>query len=104
MGELKSRLDISLKKVGKMEKESGEKIVSLSNKQREKIAEIRSLYDAKIAEREIMHQGNKEKTMIRYPSDASSQIEELNKIFNEEKAVLLKERDNKIEAIRRKKS
>jgi|TARA_B100000315_G_scaffold168683_1_gene157249 tRNA uridine 5-carbamoylmethylation protein Kti12 len=103
MGDIKSALDISMKKAEKMTGESGEKNASLTGDQKKEIAEIRKLYNAKLAEREIMLQSKIEKAKIRNPDDALSQIEELKKEFIKEKKALFDERDKKIEEIRSKK-
>ncbi len=104
MGDIKSALDIAMKKAEKITGESGEKNVRLAKGQKEEIAEIRKIYDAKSAEREIMLQSKIEKAKIRNPNDAPSQIEELKRAFNEEKKALFDKRDKKIEEIRRKKN
>lgn len=104
MGEIKSALDIAMEKAEKITGESGKKNVRLTKGQKEEIAEIRKIYGAKSAEREIMFQGTIEKAAISNPDDAPSQIEELKRAFNEEKKALFDERDKKIEAIRRKKN
>ncbi len=103
MGEIKSALDIAMKKAEKMTGESGKKHARLTRGQKEEIAETRKLYSAKLAEREIMLQSKVEKAIIRNPDDALSQIGELKKEFNEEKKALFDERDKKIEEIRREK-
>ena len=54
MGELKSALEIALEKSKKMGGE--EEIVRLSSNQKNEIAEIRKVYEAKIAEVEILIQ------------------------------------------------
>lgn len=104
MNELKSALDISLEKAGKIEEKTGEKIVPLTKRQKEKIAELRKIYDAKIAEREIMKQSKIGKSESGNPAEVSVLIEELNKIFNEEKSSLLDELEKKIDKVRKKKN
>jgi len=54
MGELKSALEIALEKSKKMG--GDEEIVRLSSNQKNEIAEIRKVYEAKIAEVEILIQ------------------------------------------------
>ncbi len=55
MAKLKSSLEIALEKTKDLEKE-----VSLSTEQKEKIAEIRRVYEAKIAEKKIILKGKPE--------------------------------------------
>ena len=103
MGKIKSALDISMEKAEKITGESGEKNKRLTGAQKEEIAETRKLYSAKLAEREIMLQSKIVKAKTRNPDEALSKIEELKKEFDEEKKVLLDEKDKKIEEIRLKK-
>jgi hypothetical protein len=60
MGELKSALELAMDKAKKM---GGEEIASFSSNQKKEIAEIRKIYEAKIAEVEILVQ-DKEKREI----------------------------------------
>ena len=61
MGELKSAWEIALEKSKKMGGE--EELVRLSSNQKKEIAEIRKVYEAKIAEAEILIQDLEKREM-----------------------------------------
>ena len=77
MGELKSAWEIALEKSKKMGGE--EDLVRLSSNQKEEIAEIRRVYEAKIAEVEILIQDpeKKEKELERLRRERERKIESL---------------------------
>jgi hypothetical protein len=52
----KSALDLVLERLRKKDAEAGVTETPLTDEQRAAIAEARSVYDAKVAERKIMHQ------------------------------------------------
>ena len=52
----KSALELALEKLKKKDAEAGVEETPLSDEQRAAIAEARSLYQARVAERRIMHQ------------------------------------------------
>jgi replicative superfamily II helicase len=75
MGELKSALEIALEKSKKMG--GDEEIVRLSSNQKNEIAEIRKVYEAKIAEVEILIQEpeKREKEMERLKREIERKLE-----------------------------
>ncbi len=79
MGELKSALEIALEKSEKMG--GDEEIVRLSSQQKNEIAEIRKVYEAKIAEVEILIQDpeKREKDIERLRRERERKIESLYK-------------------------
>lgn len=52
----RSRLEIVMERLRKKDAEAGVEETALSDEQRAEIAEARSIYEAKVAERRIMHQ------------------------------------------------
>jgi hypothetical protein len=52
----KSALDLVMERLRKKDAEAGVQEKPLTDEQREAIAEVRRTYDAKVAERKIMHQ------------------------------------------------
>ena len=52
----KSRLEIVMERLRKMDADTGVEEVALTDQQRAEIAEARSIYQAKVAERRILHQ------------------------------------------------
>lgn len=77
MGELKSAWEIALEKSKKMG--GDEEIVRLSSNQKNEIAEIRKVYEAKIAEVEILIQEpeKREKEIDRLRRERERKIESL---------------------------
>jgi len=75
MGELKSALEIAMEKSKKMGGEEGE--IRLTPNHRNEIAEIRRVYEAKIAEVEILVQDpeKKEKDLERLRRERERKIE-----------------------------
>jgi hypothetical protein len=92
--ELKSAVELALEK---LDREMGENIPKLSEDQRDRIAEIRKKYQAKIAEAEISAQ-----TEIRKELEAgnSEGVAEAEKRLANEKQCLQSERDQRISKIR----
>lgn len=56
MDQPKSALDIVMERLRRKDAEAGTTQQALTDQQRAAIADIRSLYDAQVAERRIMHQ------------------------------------------------
>lgn len=75
-GDLKSTLDLAMEK---MDKIIGEEVISLTNDQKERIAEARREHEAKVAEKKILLAGCEE---------LAAELQKLNK-----------EKEEKIEAI-----
>jgi hypothetical protein len=58
----KSRLEIVMERLKKKDAEAGVAETTLTDQQRAAIGEARSIYEAKVAERKIMHQSALQKT------------------------------------------
>jgi hypothetical protein len=56
MSDPKSAFDIVMERLRRKDAEAGTEQQALTNAQRTAIAEVRSVYDAQVAERRIMHQ------------------------------------------------
>jgi hypothetical protein len=59
----KSALDLVLERLRQKDAEAGVTETPLTDQQREAIAEARRIYDARVAERKIMHQSSLRKTL-----------------------------------------
>jgi len=79
-GELKSTLDLVMEKLKGVEKELPE----LTQAQKERIAEIRRKYEAKIAETKIL-QGDNEKLRLEISRLEEKRKEEIEKVYRESK-------------------
>ena len=60
----KSALDLVMERLRKKDAEAGVTEKPLTNEQRAAIAEARSVYEARVAERKIMHQAAARKTHV----------------------------------------
>ncbi len=107
---MKSALEIAMEKTKAIGDQAREELSKLSPAQREKIVETKKIYEGKIAEREILFQQEMMKftggvpldvAISQIPPEAGGPIDEARNKHNEEREVLEKERDEKIEAIKK---
>ena len=91
---LKSSFELAMERLRQKDAEAGVTTRALSDAEKAEIAEIRNLYEAKIAEAQVMLLSNLQKTM-----DPASR-ETLEAGFRAEKERLTRERDRKVEKIR----
>lgn len=97
----KSALELAMARLRKKDAESGERIQELTDAQKAEIAEVRRVYEAKMAEADIMKRPNLPAGL---PEELREQVDLLNEQFLRERDLLAAERDAKIEAIRSKKA
>lgn len=93
----KSSLELAMARLRRKDAESGETIRELSESEKVEIAEIRSVYEAKLAEVDIM---KRPKLPPGLPEELREQADLLNEQYLREKDILAAERDTKIEAVR----
>lgn len=93
----KSSLELAMARLRKKDAESGESVRELSPEQKAEIAEIRRIYEAKLAEADIM---KRPKLPAGLPEELREQVDLLNEQFLRERDILSAERDAKIEAVR----
>ena len=92
----KSAYELALERLRRKDREAGVEERSLTDEQRARIADVRRVYDARLAEREILHQGELRK---------ARELEERDKLeeqYRRERERLAGERDRKIEELRRR--
>lgn len=94
-GELKSAFDLAMERLRKKDAEAGIEQRVVTDAERAAIAEVRSFYEAKLAEREVMHQSALGKT---WEPDARAALEQ---DYRRDRERLISERDAKIERIRK---
>lgn len=94
-GTPKSAYELAMARLKQKDKEAGIEIVPLTSEQRAAIAEIRSFYEAKLAEAEVLHQSTLRRTM-----DPAAR-EALEADYRREREHLISQRDRKIEDARR---
>src|SRR5688572_19916449 len=90
----KSALDLVLERLRKKDADAGITETPLSDEQRAAIAEARSIYDARVAERKIMHQASLRRTFD--PQELQVLDDELRRDLERFES----ERESKVRAIR----
>jgi hypothetical protein len=95
-GAPKSSFELAMERLKKKDAEAGVTVRPMTDGQKAAIAEVRSLYDSKIAEQDILQQ-----SAVRNMSGADpAELDEVARRFRRERERLAAERDAKVEAIR----
>jgi rRNA maturation endonuclease Nob1 len=94
-GSPRSAYDIAMERLRKKDADAGIENIPLTDTQKVAIAEARNFYDAKIAEREVLHQS----TVNRTPDPEAIKI--IEEDYRRDRARFVSDRDAKIERIRR---
>lgn len=90
----KSAYEIVLERLRQKDREEGVEDRPLSEEQRSRIADVRQTYEARLAEREILHHSSLHKT------EDPAERESLEEEYRRDRERLGSERDRKIEKIR----
>ena len=96
-GAPKSSLELAMERLRKKDAEEGVTTRPLTEQQKRDIAEVRSLYDSKIAEQDILRQSAMKPLLGADPAA----LDEMDRRFRRERERLVSERDAKVEKIRR---
>ena len=96
-GTPKTAVELAMERLRKKDAEEGVTTVALTDEQKAAIAEVRSLYDSKIAEQQILQDDAMKKL---FGADPAA-IEEITRQFRRERERLVSDRDARIEKIRR---
>ena len=91
----KSAYELTMERLRKKDADEGVTILPLSDEQRTQIAEVRSFYEAKIAEQKVLHQSAMRRSLD------PAEIEKLEQQYRRELEHLTSARDAKIEKLRR---
>jgi hypothetical protein len=91
----KSALELAMERLRKKDAEEGITTQALTVEQKKQIAEVRSYYDAKIAEQEILQASALNKVW------EPAERDEVERQFRRERERLASERDGKVAKIRR---
>jgi len=94
----KSAYELAMERLRQKDKEAGVDERPLTDEQKAALAEARQFYEAKVAEREILHQAALPK------ASTHEEVERLNEELRRDKARLASDRDRKTAAIRGKDS
>jgi hypothetical protein len=92
--EPKTAYELILERLKQKDRAEGVSERSLTDQQKSEIAEVRKVYDAKLAEREILHQADRRK------ADDPEALEHLEQDYRRDRERIANERDRKIEGIR----
>jgi hypothetical protein len=90
----KSAYELAMERLRKKDREAGLEDRPVSEEQKAKIAEVRRVYEAKLAEREILHRSSLRKT------DDPEASEKLEEEYRRDRERITAERDRKIEDLR----
>lgn len=85
-----------MERLRKKDAEAGVTSRPLTDEQKARIADVRSVYDAKIAEQDILQQS----AMKNMTGADPAEVDEISRRFRRERERLASERDGKIEALR----
>ncbi len=96
-GAPKSAFELAMERLRKQDADEGVTTRALTDEQKAAIAEVRSLYDSKIAEQEILQASAMKHLRVADPAER----EEVERRFRRERERLSSERDAKVEKIRR---
>jgi hypothetical protein len=91
----KSAYELAMERLRRKDAEAGVESTPLSEQQRAEIAEARNFCEAKLAEREVLHQSTMRRTT---DPDAAAVIE---RDYHRDRERFVSDRDAKIERIRR---
>ncbi len=91
----KTAYEIILERLQQKDRVAGVEQQLLSEGQRSRIAELRRVYEAKLAEREILHQASLRKT-----GGEPEAVEQLQQEYRRDRERITSERDRKIEGVR----
>ena len=96
MSEIKSSYELAMERLRKKDADEGVTAQPLTDQQKAEIAEVRSVYDAKLAEQDILQQSATKNLQGADPAE----VEEISRRFRRERERLASERDGKIQALR----
>ena len=92
--EPKTAYELILERLKQKDRAQGVSEKPLSDEKKARIAELRKVYEAKLAEREILHQSERRKA-----GDPET-LEQLEQEYRRDRERIAGERDKKIEAVR----
>lgn len=107
---MKSALELAMEKTAAIGRQAREELDKLSPAQREKLEDLKKVYEGKIAEKDVLLQQELSKLTggmpieavePHLPPEAREQLLAVRQKFREEKEALETERDEKIDAVKR---
>lgn len=92
---LKSAVELAMERLRRQDADAGVASVPLTDKQKAAIAEVRNFYEAKLAERDVLHHSK-----LRRVADLAER-ETIEQEYRRDRERLMSERDAKIDKLRR---
>lgn len=92
----KTSVELAMERLRKKDADAGVAARPMTDEQKRAIAEVKSLYDSKIAEQDILQQSAMNHRLAADPAE----LEDVGRQFRRERERLASERDAKIEKIR----
>jgi len=92
----KTSVELAMERLRKKDADAGVAARPMTDEQKRAIAEVKSLYDSKIAEQDILQQSAMNHRLAADPAE----LEEVGRQFRRERERLASERDAKVEKIR----
>lgn len=92
----KSAFELAMERLRRKDREEGVEEAALTEEQKAAIGEIRKVYEARLAEREILHQSS-----LRKAGHDPAAMEALEADYRRDRERTASERDRKIEGVRR---
>jgi hypothetical protein len=92
----KSAYELILERLKKKDREEGVEERPVTDEQRARIAELRKVYEAKLAEREILHQ-----SAVRRTGGDPEAVAQLEEEYRRDRERITSERDRKVESVRK---
>lgn len=93
-GAPKSAYELAMQRLRKKDRDAGVEERLLTSEQRAEIADVRRVYDARLAEREILYQSERRR------AETPEVLEQLEENYRRDRERLTGERDAKVEKIR----
>jgi hypothetical protein len=91
----KSAYELAMERLRKKDRDAGIEERAVTDEQKAALAEVRRVYEAKLAEREILHRAN-----LRKAADPAA-VEVLEEEYRRDRERIVSERDRKIDAARK---
>jgi len=94
---MKTAYELAMEKLRKKDAESGESRATLDEDQKREIAEIRKVYSARLAEREILFQADLRKARATRDPEVVKTVEEA---YRKDRSRIEEDQESKIRAVR----
>jgi hypothetical protein len=95
----KSAYEIALEKLKQRDRERGESApAALTERQKKTIADLRKVYEARLAEREILHRSERAKLLSQ--PEGAEKLEKLEEQYAQDRRRIEEQRDRAVEAAR----